>query len=123
MISHDIAMSKVMAAAVRKHPEIEFGTQALSITTFRFVPKELAAQVGEEPVESYLDALNRALLDKLQRGGEVFVSNAVVGSKFLLRACVVNFHTQRADAEAVPEIVARAGRELDVTMRTAELSG
>ena len=58
-------------------------------------------------------------LDALQRGGELFVSNAVVGGRYLLRACIVNFHTTRADVEAVPEIVARTGRAIDAEMRPA----
>ena len=53
------------------------------------------------------------LLDRLQRDGEVFVSNAVVAGRYLLRACIVNFHTTRADVEAVPEIVVRVGREIE----------
>ena len=70
-------------------------------------------------VERHLDALNRELLDRLQRGGETFVSNAVVGGRYLLRACIVNFHTDRADVEAVPEIVARIGRTVDAELRPA----
>jgi hypothetical protein len=35
----------------------------------------------------------------------------------VLRACIVNFHTTAADAEAVPEIVARVGADLDARMR------
>ena len=54
--------------------------------------------------------LNRALLDRLQRGGEAFVSNAIVRGRYVLRACIVNFHTALADVEAVPEIVAKTGR-------------
>ena len=54
-------------------------TQELSITTFRYVPADLRVHAaGRTPTERYLDALNRALLDRLQRGGEAFVSNAVV---------------------------------------------
>mgnify|MGYP006148845323 CR=1 FL=1 len=37
-----------------------------------------ALNAGEPAVEEHLDALNRELLDRLQRGGEVFVSNAVM---------------------------------------------
>ena len=55
----------------------------------------------------------------LQRGGEAFVSNAVIGGRYVLRACVVNFHTDRMDVEAVPEIVARVGRTVDAEMRPA----
>ena len=87
-------------------------TQDLSITTFRYVPADLRSRVGEPAVERHLDALNRELLDRLQRGGEVFVSNAVVDGRYVLRACIVNFHTTRADVEAVPEIVVRVGREI-----------
>ena len=73
--------------------------------------------VDEPRVAEYLDSLNRELLDALQRGGEVFVSNAVIQGRFLLRACIVNFHTTDADVEAVPEIVASVGAELDLRMR------
>jgi hypothetical protein len=92
-------------------------TQDLSITTFRYVPPDLRPVVGEEAAERYLDALNRDLLDRLQRGGEAFVSNAVVGGRYVLRACIVNFHTARTDVEAVVEIVARTGRTVDAALR------
>jgi glutamate/tyrosine decarboxylase-like PLP-dependent enzyme len=106
-----------MAEAVGRHAELELTTQELSITTFRYVPRDLRSQVGEPAVEPHLDALNRELLDRLQRGGEAFVSNAVVGGRYLLRACIVNFHTARADVEALPEIVARIGRAIDAELR------
>ena len=77
---------------------------------------------GGAAVEEYLNELNQALLDRLQKGGEVFVSNAVLGGRYVLRACIVNFHTARADVEALPEIVVTNGRALDATMRPAELA-
>jgi glutamate/tyrosine decarboxylase-like PLP-dependent enzyme len=117
MIAEDIRLSEAMAEAVGQHAELQLATQALSITTFRYVPRDLQASVGETSVEDHLNALNRELLDRLQRGGETFVSNAVVGGRYLLRACIVNFHTDRADVEAVPEIVARIGRAVDAELR------
>jgi glutamate/tyrosine decarboxylase-like PLP-dependent enzyme len=89
----------------------------LSITTFRYVPPNLRAKLQEAEVELHLDALNRELVDRLQRGGETFVSNAVVAGHYVLRACIVNFHTTQRDVEAVPEIVARIGREVDAGLR------
>jgi aromatic-L-amino-acid decarboxylase len=74
--------------------------------------------MGEPSVERHLEALNRELLDRLQRGGETFVSNAVVSGRYVLRACIVNFHTAQGDVEAVPEIVARIGRTVDVALRS-----
>ena len=81
------------------------------------MPRDLRAKLVEEPVERHLEALNREILDRLQRGGEAFVSNAVVGGRYVLRACIVNFHTARADVEALPEIVARVGRTVDAELR------
>jgi glutamate/tyrosine decarboxylase-like PLP-dependent enzyme len=119
MISDDIRLSRTMAEAAARHPELQVFTQALSITTFRFVPQDLRGGIGDEQVERHLDALNRELLDRLQRGGEAFVSNAIVDGRYVLRACIVNFRTTRADVEAVPEIVARVGRTVDTELRAS----
>ena len=121
MIADDIRLSRLMAEAISRHAELQLTTQELSITTFRYVPRDLRTKVGEQWVERHLDALNRELLDRLQRGGEVFVSNAVVGGRYVLRACIVNFHSDRSDVEAVPEIVARTGREVDARLRQGAL--
>ncbi len=119
MIADDICLSRAMAAAIHAHPDLELLTQELSITTFRYVPRDLKTANGTpEEVERQLDTINRALLDRLQRGGELFVSHAVVEGRFALRACLVNFNTELADVEAVPVIVARVGREAERDLRT-----
>jgi glutamate/tyrosine decarboxylase-like PLP-dependent enzyme len=119
MIADDIKLSEVMAGAVSRHDELELVTQALSITTFRYIPSDLREHIGEDITERHLDAVNRELLDRLQRGGEAFVSNAVINGRYVLRACIVNFHTARADVEAIPEIVVRLGRAVDAELRGA----
>ena len=117
MIAGDIALSRALAESVRASGELELVTQGLSITTFRFVPQELRTRTAEPTVGAYLDRLNRELLDRLQREGEVFVSNAVVRGSFVLRACIVNFHTDVGDVEAVPSIVTRVGRSVHSRLR------
>jgi len=119
MIADDIRLSQAMAEAVGRHAELQLTTQDLSITTFRYLPSDLRSNVGEPSVERHVDALNRELLDRLQRGGEAFVSNAVIGGRYVLRACIVNFHTALADVEAMPEIAARVGRTIDAELRPA----
>jgi len=118
MIAEDIDLSRALADAVSRHRELEFFTQDLSITTFRYVPLDLRSKVGDETAERHLDALNRTILDRLQRGGEAFVSNAVIRGRYVLRACIVNFNTSRSDVEALPEIATRVGREVDAQLRT-----
>jgi glutamate/tyrosine decarboxylase-like PLP-dependent enzyme len=122
MISEDIRLARALADAVDRHPELQLVTHELSITTFRYVPVDLRTRIGEDVVERHLDALNRVLLDRLQREGEAFVSNAVIGGRYALRACIVNFHTSLEDVEAVPSIVARLGGAIDVQLRPATLN-
>jgi glutamate/tyrosine decarboxylase-like PLP-dependent enzyme len=112
MMADDIRLSRTMADVVRSRRDLELVTQELSITTFRCVPPELRSQLGDPDVERHLDALNRAVLDRLQRGGDAFVSHAVVNGRFVLRACIVNFHTTQGDVEATVELAARLGREI-----------
>jgi aromatic-L-amino-acid decarboxylase len=116
MIADDISLAQTMAEAFRHHDALQLVTQSLSITTFRYVPRDRRAHVGEPATERYLDALNREILDRIQRGGEAFVSNALVDGRYVLRACIVNFHTAPADIEALPEIVARIGRAVDAEL-------
>jgi aromatic-L-amino-acid/L-tryptophan decarboxylase len=123
MIAEDIALSKAMADAISRRADLQLVTQDLSIATFRAVPPDLRSKVGDPLVEKHLDALNRELLDRLQHGGETFVSNAIVDGRYVLRACIVNFHSSRADVEAVPEIVARIGRSIDAELRAGNLEG
>ena len=101
MITDDMRLARRLAAAASTWPELEATSQALSITTFRYVPVDLAPRAADPAVAAYLDALNKELLDRLQRGGELFVSNAVIASRYVLRACVVNFHTRRGPTSRV----------------------
>jgi glutamate/tyrosine decarboxylase-like PLP-dependent enzyme len=115
MIGDDIRLSRELFKLVSSEPELEPFTQNLSITTFRFVPKDLNREGDER--EEYLNRLNMELVARLQRGGEVFVSNAVLDGKFLLRACIVNFRTSQTDLETLVEVVLRVGHEIDSSLR------
>jgi len=117
MIADDMRLSREMAHVVSTSDQLQLVTQDLSITTFRYVPRDLRAKLGDAAVEAHLNTLNQTLLDRLQRGGEAFVSNAVVDGRYLLRACIVNFHTTRADVEAAVHVVLRVGQQVDAGMR------
>jgi aromatic-L-amino-acid/L-tryptophan decarboxylase len=116
MMGDDIRLSERLHARVAAHPELEPVTQSLSINTFRYVPPRLRMRLGSEETEAYLNALNAALLERVQTSGEAFVSNAVVAGRYVLRACIVNFNTTAADVDALPELVVRLGRELDAAL-------
>jgi len=115
LLSRDIQLAEELFRRAALHPELEAVTHSLSITTFRYRPADL--QGGDAETESYLNQLNRELLTRLQQSGEAYVSNAVVGVKFVLRACIVNFRTTSADIEELPLIVARMGKAIDHALR------
>jgi aromatic-L-amino-acid decarboxylase len=120
MISDDIRLAGELFRLVSAEPGLQAFTCDLSITTFRYVPADL--EPGSEQVEAYLNELNTELVNRLQSGGEAFLTNAVIGGKFLLRTCIVNFRTSLEDIRAVPGIVSRAGAALDAEMRPGGLS-
>lgn len=116
MIAEDIELSELLFDLAEKHPELEAITQNLSITTFRFVPTENPPE-SKNSHETYLNTLNEELLNKLQQGGEVFLSNAIINEKYCLRGCIVNFRTSESDIHEIIEIVIREGIKVHSQMQ------
>jgi glutamate/tyrosine decarboxylase-like PLP-dependent enzyme len=110
MIRNDIRMSELLFEKASKHPDLEAVTQNLSIATFRYIPSIFNS--GPESSETVLNDINEKLLNELQKGGEVFLSNAVVKGKYCLRACIVNFRTTEQDISDTIEIIVRTGRKV-----------
>jgi glutamate/tyrosine decarboxylase-like PLP-dependent enzyme len=119
MIADDCRLAAELHRAAEEHPEIEALTLGLSIVTFRYVPADLTP--GDPGTDAYLDGLNEALVARIKTGGELFVTNARVGERYALRACIVNFRTTSDDARSIPGRVAEAGRRLDASLRPAGL--
>lgn len=109
LISEDIELSKLLYNLAEKHPELEAVSQNLSIATFRYIPKDLAKDSINK--SDYLNNLNEKILNKLQTGGEAFLSNAIVNEKYCLRACIVNFRTSQKDIMEIVDIIIRVGRK------------
>ncbi|WP_340154878.1 pyridoxal-dependent decarboxylase [uncultured Winogradskyella sp.] len=107
LISEDIALSKYFAELADKHSELELVTQNLSITTLRYIPENL--ELAGEKRTAYLNTLNETLVTKLQEGGELFLSNAIVKEHYCMRACIVNFRTTKKDIEESIAIIVKEG--------------
>ncbi len=116
LIADDIRLSERLRDNLEAHPAFEVLSQSLSITAFRYVPTDLAARRDEGTVGDYLDELNRELVEALQASGVAFVSNAMVGERYALRACIVNFNTGPEHVDALPGIIAGFGERVDRVM-------
>ena len=109
-ISHDVALARYLHELVVNHPELEPMTEpGLSITCLRYVPVDLAER---SDADDYLDTLNERVMFELQLGGRVFPSNAIVGGRFALRSCIVNYRTEAADLDLLLERAHAIGRKL-----------
>jgi len=120
---------------VRQSPDLALmAPPSLSVVCFRYVgaPEGDRADGGTgrgehlpppDRSEDGIAALNRALLERLQLGGEAFLTSTDLRGRFVLRACIVNFRTEADDVDAVLDVAAELGAELDAEMRPSALGG
>jgi aromatic-L-amino-acid decarboxylase len=93
-IERDIGLAGRLANSLRSSGDIEIlEPQSLSIVCFRYAPPKLR----KDPEE--IDNLNRAILEKLQLGGQAFLSSTVLNGRFWPRACIINPRTCEEDLE------------------------
>jgi len=100
-IRADLRHAQLLAQQVLGSGRLELcAPVALSAVCFRYRPEGAPA----DP-----DGLNAAILRRVIERGRVYLSNATLGGRFVLRACFVNHRTTEADvAEIVPEVLAAA---------------
>lgn len=122
MIAEDMELARLFHGIADEREELEALGHALSITTYRFVPSDLRDRSSEPEVAEYLNELNQEIQSRMERGGEAFVSNAVLGDVYALRMCVVNFRTTLEDVVALADISERLGRKADADLRPDAMS-
>jgi glutamate/tyrosine decarboxylase-like PLP-dependent enzyme len=102
-IQKDLAHARRLAEAIKAEPQLEvMGRGELSAVCFRY-------RGASGSSESALNQLNGSILQRTQKRGRVYLSNATLAGKFCLRACIVNHRTKDSDIDAVvPEVLAAA---------------
>jgi len=119
MISDDISLAKELYLQISQRPEFEALSCSPSITTFGFVPLDLDRTHAD--TEACLDRLNSEVLSRLNIGGQVYLSNAIVDGKFALRACLMNPRTSQSDIRELPSLALQIGREIDAELKADAL--
>jgi glutamate/tyrosine decarboxylase-like PLP-dependent enzyme len=98
-------------ALLEAMPEIEVVTPAvLSVVTFRYLPPAMrdAGTVDEATVER----INQAIVRGVWSSGRAMITSTRVRGRYVLRMCVVNHNTRRADVEEVVRLIAELGAEI-----------
>jgi glutamate/tyrosine decarboxylase-like PLP-dependent enzyme len=105
-IEDNLALAAYLADRVRTAADLGLmAPPGLSIVCFRFLDPSA-------PDEESMAALNRTLLERLQLGGETFLTGTELHGRFVLRACIVNYRSTRDDVDRVLAEVRRVGAEL-----------
>ncbi|HEX2079997.1 MAG TPA: pyridoxal-dependent decarboxylase [Longimicrobium sp.] len=109
LVANDVTLARRLAERVRGDPDfVLWEPQGLGVVCFRAAPAALADD-GDA-----LDALNRTVLQRVQLGGEAFLSSTVLEGRFWLRACIVNPRATPGDvARAFAAVAGELRRALD----------
>ena len=100
LVSRHIALARHLASLIDAETEFELlAPVELSIVCFRYVPAAISND------EERLNALNKAVMERVQAGGEAFVSGTLLRKRFALRACILHYGTTEDDLRALLEIV------------------
>lgn len=117
-VAEDCALAGHLAGLVRASGDFELlAPVTLGICCFRYVPegtrRELERAGGEERarLDARLDDLNARVMQRVQRGGVAYLSNAILRGRFALRASITNFRTTRRDLAVTLDAVRRAAAE------------
>ena len=55
---------------------------------------------------------NKRLMVEVQRDGDSYLSNAMIGGRFALRACIVNYRTTLQDVEQLLATIRRVAARM-----------
>lgn len=120
-IADDMAMANYLAECVSRDSQLELlAPVQLSICCFRYVPAKLRAELNAAAtetaragVEEKINRMNEQIMYRVQRGGQAYLSNAMLRGKFALRACIINFRTTRTDIDLTLQAVRDVARQIE----------
>ena len=105
-IEENLQLAGYLADRVRSAPDLGLmAPPSLSVVCFRFLDPSL-------PDDDAIAALNRTLLERLQLGGDAFLTSTELRGRFVLRACIVNYRSRLEDVDRMLDAVRAIGQEL-----------
>jgi aromatic-L-amino-acid decarboxylase len=105
-IETHLQLAATLAAEVEADPDWELlAPVPFSTVCLRWRPASLAGRAAEPELEERLDAANAAIMDAVNRGGEVFLSHTRLGGRFTIRVAVGNLRTESRHVERAWELL------------------
>lgn len=105
LISRDIGLVKQLREKLEAHADFRIASAGpLSVTCFVYAPTDVPSD--------QVEALNRALLERVQQEGVVYLTSTVLHGDYVLRANIVNFRTTEDDLDVLIDCLVRAGQQV-----------
>lgn len=126
-IREHIRLARIFTKWLDANPDFErLAPVPFSTVCFRARPRDLAARLADEAskaeeVERYLDALNEALLEGVNKTGEVFLSHTRLNGKLTLRLAIGNIRTTQVHVARAWELLTQQAARLDAERRPRQL--
>jgi glutamate/tyrosine decarboxylase-like PLP-dependent enzyme len=105
VVEGNLALAEYLAGRLAAAEIRVFEPQSLSIVCFRCVPAALRDE------KERVNAFNERILERVQLGGEAFITGTNIDGIFWMRACIVNYRTTTAHIDALVELIVRLNAE------------
>jgi aromatic-L-amino-acid decarboxylase len=128
-IEHHIGQAQALAGWVDAEPDFErLAPVPFSVVCLRWRPAELATRAGDQDIAGFVDAQNQALMESVNRTGEVLLSHARLKGRFTIRVAFGNLRTTDRELRRVWELLREHAAGLErrphepITTTPAELT-
>ncbi|MGZ8527237.1 MAG: pyridoxal phosphate-dependent decarboxylase family protein [Candidatus Limnocylindrales bacterium] len=113
-IGHHLELAERFAAAVDGDADWErLAPVPFSTVCLRWRPARLAGREDEPETRALLDERNAAIVEAVNRTGEVFLSHTRLADRFAIRLAIGNIRTEPRHVERAWELLRREARRLD----------
>ncbi len=115
IIDQCLDLTLYAAGLLERSPQLEIVTRpSLGVFTFRYVPRNLTAR-GQD-AEKSLNRLNGELVRRAISSRKLMISSTRLGSCLVLRFCILNHRTTKADVRAALSLIEQFGREAEQSL-------
>jgi glutamate/tyrosine decarboxylase-like PLP-dependent enzyme len=112
IIDQCLDLAEYAARLFQKSPRLAIVTPpSLGVFTFRYVPEKLPQDETER--EGFLNRLNERLVERIIASRQLMLSSTRLGTRHVLRFCVLNHRTRKEDVREALRLVEQFGREVE----------